>query len=69
MAAHPNLSTEDAAEMSKYILSLANEADKSLPTKGSFTTKITAKDKGQGTYILRAAYEDQGASGIPPLTA
>jgi cytochrome c len=69
MAGHPNLSTEDAAEMSKYILSLANEADKSLPTKGSFTTKISAKDKGQGTYILRAAYEDQGANGIPSLAA
>jgi cytochrome c len=69
MAGHPNLSTEDAAEMSKYILSLANEADKSLPIKGSFTTKIAANDKGQGTYILRAAYEDQGASGIPSLTA
>ena len=69
MAGHPNLSTEDAAEMSKYILSLANEADKSLPTKGSFTTKISSKDKGQGTYILRAAYEDQGANGIPALAA
>jgi cytochrome c len=68
MAGHPQLSTEDAAEMVKYILSLSNEsADKSLPVTGSFTTKITANDKGQGTYILRAAYEDRGANGLPSL--
>lgn len=70
MAGHPQLSTEDAAEMMKYVLSLANEnADKSLPIKGSFTTKTTSKDKGYGTYILRAAYEDQGANGVPALTS
>ncbi len=70
MAGHPQLSTEDAAEMTKYILSLSNEsADKSLPTKGSFTSKVSAKDKGYGTYILRAAYEDQGANGIPSLAS
>ena len=70
MAGHPQLSTDDAAEMTKYILSLSNEtAEKSLPTKGSFTTKISPKDKGQGTYILRAAYQDQDANGIPSLTS
>ncbi len=71
MAGHPQLSTEDAAEMTKYILSLSNEnpADKSLPTKGSFTTKLPAQDKGQGVYILRAAYQDQGANGLPALTS
>ena len=70
MAGHPQLSTEDAAEMTKYILSLSNaSADKSLPTKGSFTTKTSSKDKGNGTYILRAAYQDQGFNGIPSLTS
>ena len=70
MAGHPQLSTEDAAEMTKYILNLANEtAEKSLPTKGSYTTKVSSNDKGHGTYILRAAYEDQGANGIPSLTS
>lgn len=70
MAGHPQLSTEDAAEMTRYILSLSDApADKSLPVKGSFTTKTTAKDKGYGTYILRAAYEDQGANGVPALTS
>ncbi len=71
MAGHPQLSTEDAAEMTKYILSLSSEnpADKSLPTKGSFTTKLPAQDKGQGVYILRAAYQDQGANGLPALTS
>jgi cytochrome c len=69
MAGHPQLSTEDAAEMTRYILSLTNESDKSLPVKGSFTTKTASKDKGYGTYILRAAYEDQGANGLPSLVS
>lgn len=70
MAGHPQLSTDDAAEMTRYILSLSDApADKSLPVKGSFKTKTNAKDKGYGTYILRAAYEDQGANGVPALTS
>lgn len=70
MAGHPQLSTEDAAEMTRYILSLSDAAaDKSLPVKGSYTTKVNSKDKGYGTYILRAAYEDQGSNGLPSLTS
>jgi cytochrome c len=69
MAGHPQLSTNDASEMVKYILSLANEKVKEsiLPTKGTFTAKLPANDKGQGVYILRASYQDQGANGIPSL--
>ncbi|MBL7818388.1 MAG: ThuA domain-containing protein [Saprospiraceae bacterium] len=69
MAGHPQLSTDDAAEMTRYILSLANTQEKSLPVKGNYATKTNAKDKGFGTYILRAAYEDQGANGLPSLTS
>src|SRR5690606_12983277 len=68
MSAHPQLSEEDAKEMVRYILSLA-EQDKapSLPTKGSYTTTIPKGDKGVGTYVLRAAYIDNGANGIEGL--
>ncbi|NBB28910.1 ThuA domain-containing protein [Cellulophaga sp. BC115SP] len=70
MAGHPQLSTGDAAEMVKYILTLADEkAKETLPTKGSFTAKVGAGDKGQGVYILRASYQDQGANGVPSLSS
>jgi cytochrome c len=69
MAGHPQLSTGDASEMVKYILNIANEKpkEKGLATKGTFTAKIPSTDKGKGVFIVRAAYEDQGANGMPSL--
>lgn len=69
MAGHPQLSTSDASEMVKYILNIANEKpkEKGLPTKGTFKAKAPASDKNKGVYIVRAAYEDQGANGLPSL--
>ncbi|WP_374759735.1 ThuA domain-containing protein [Dyadobacter chenwenxiniae] len=69
MAAHPQLSAADASEMVKYILNVANEksAEKSMPVKGTYVAKVPAGDKGKGVYIVRAAYEDSGASGLPAL--
>jgi cytochrome c len=69
MAGHPQLSTGDASEMVKYILNIANEKpkEKSLPVKGIFTAKTPSGDKGKGIFIVRAAYEDQGANGLPSL--
>jgi cytochrome c len=70
MAAHPQLSADDAAEMVKYILSIAEGKPKvkSLPVNGSYTTKVPANDKGQGVYIFRAAYKDRGANGLPGMS-
>lgn len=67
MAAHPQLSTEDAAEMIRYVLSLSQPKPKvkSLPAQGTYTTKQQPNDKGQGVYIFRAAYTDRGANGLP----
>ncbi|GAB3641696.1 ThuA domain-containing protein [Spirosoma arcticum] len=69
MSAHQQLSTADASEMVKYILNIANEKPKanSLPVKGSYTAKLPSGDKGKGVFIVRAAYEDQGANGLPSL--
>ncbi|GAB3728261.1 ThuA domain-containing protein [Spirosoma lituiforme] len=69
MAAHPQLSTADAAEMVKYILNVSSEAAPAtaLPVKGSYTTNLPAGDKGKGVYIVRASYEDKGAKGLPSL--
>jgi cytochrome c len=69
MAAHPQLSTADASEMVKYILNVINEKpkEKSLPVKGSYNAKLPSGDKGKGIFIVRAAYEDGGAGGLPSL--
>ncbi|GLU51190.1 ThuA domain-containing protein [Dyadobacter frigoris] len=69
MAAHPQLSAADASEMVKYILNIANEKskEKSLPVKGTYVAKVPSGDKGKGIFIVRAAYEDAGASGLPSV--
>jgi cytochrome c len=40
-----------------------------LPVKGEYQTSIPADDKGIGVYLLRAAYRDRGAPGLPQLSA
>ncbi|GAB4016446.1 hypothetical protein GCM10028808_44930 [Spirosoma migulaei] len=71
MSAHPQLSSTDAQEMVGYILSLAEkkQAAPSLPVKGSYTMNLPKGDKGEGRYLVRAAYTDKGNQGIPPITA
>ncbi|UZR96506.1 ThuA domain-containing protein [Chondrinema litorale] len=71
MAAHPQLSAEEASDIAKYILSISNQKkdENALPTKGSFVAKVPEGDKGIGIYIVRAAYQDQGANNMPPLMA
>jgi cytochrome c len=69
MAGHPQLTTTDAGEMVKYILSLGSNqaASKPLPASGAYEVKLPQDDKGKGVYILRAAYEDRGTPGLPPM--
>jgi cytochrome c len=70
MAAHPQLSKDDAGEIVKYILSLGSEhAAKRLPANGTFETKLDKQDPGQGVFVLRASYTDKGANGLPPATS
>ena len=71
MAGHPQLSATDAADMVKYILSLSEQKKEAnaLPTAGTYTLQLPAGDKGQGVYIVRAAYQDRGANGLPSLTS
>jgi cytochrome c len=69
MAAHPQLSAADASEMVKYILNLSGDAaaKASLPVKGSYTAALPNGDKGKGVFVVRAAYQDKGAKGLPAL--
>ncbi len=70
MSAHPQLSQADAAEMVNYVLSLSQQkqAPTSLPVKGTYAMALPKGDKGEGIYVIRAAYKDKGSNGIPPIT-
>ncbi len=66
MAAHPQLKEEEAEDMVKYILSLANENKvKSEPLQGTYVAKSKAKE---GSYVFTASYTDKGNGVIGPLT-
>jgi cytochrome c len=71
MSAHPQLGEADAKEMVSYILSLSEEKQgrASLPLKGSYTMAIPKGDKGEGMYVVRAAYKDKGSKGVYPISA
>lgn len=66
MAAHPQLSKEQAVQMVEYILSLAKETIKpGLPIEGIVKTT----QQVEGAYILQASYTDKGATGVPSLSS
>jgi cytochrome c len=66
MAAHPQLSKDQAVQMVEYILSLNKETTKpGLPTEG---IAKTGKQE-EGAYIFQASYTDKGAAGVPSLSA
>ena len=71
MAAHPNISQQDAESIVKYILSVAQKPkeEKILPLKGTYVGKIPAGENGKGGYLLRAAYKDKGANGVEPISS
>ncbi|TDB66085.1 carbohydrate-binding protein [Arundinibacter roseus] len=71
MSAHPQISTQDANEMVKYILSLAEPAKQRVPiaAQGSLALTEHKADEPRGRYTIQASYTDQGANGIGPVTA
>lgn len=67
MSAHPQISKDDAKEMVRYILSLANEQEKpKYAAKGSYTTENKAK---AGSYVISASYTDKGKGKIGPISS
>jgi cytochrome c len=69
MAAHPDLATDEAAAMASYILDLAKAEAAVLPLSGDYVTTLPEGDPGKGVFILRAAYQDKGAKGLPSLSS
>lgn len=61
MAAHPQVSYEDAREMVQYILSVGDEKKSSKPASGEYLTNDEGKP---GTYVINASYTDKGNKGI-----
>ncbi len=68
MPAHPSITENDARTIVNYILSTNKKITQATPLQGKFVTRVPDNDNGRGTYILRAAYTDRGASGIPSHT-
>ncbi len=71
MAAHPQLSKEDAEQIATYILSINDEKNTGagLPLAGDFTFNEHLKTPLKGTYFIKASYTDKGGSKIGPLSA
>ncbi|MDQ6813657.1 MAG: PQQ-dependent sugar dehydrogenase [Bacteroidota bacterium] len=70
MPAHPAFSTNDAATIVKYILSLSEKQTiKSRPIKGTYLWDSTTKAAQKGNLIFRAAYRDKGTKAAAAQTA
>lgn len=67
MAAHPQISQDDARQIVEYILSLGSESI-TLPPQGSYMANMP-REAAEGALILRAAYTDKGASNVPAITS
>lgn len=67
MPAHPGLSDGDVKSIVKYVLNLAYAPPKAkpLPVSGTYTTTVPEGKNQDGSFILRAAYTDRGAKGMP----
>lgn len=68
MAAHPHVSTGEAEQMIRYILSLEGEiAMPSQPLSGSLSPDFKEENE-EAVYVLMASYTDKGGVEIGPLT-
>jgi cytochrome c len=68
MAAHPQLSLNDAREMADYILSINDPKPSSKPLAGVYQISDHIGKKS-GAYLVQASYTDKGANEIGPITS
>ncbi len=70
MPAHPALTDVQASAMVAYIMSLADPKTSapSLPVRGAYVPPAGSGDAPRGVLMLRAAYTDRGANGMPAIT-
>lgn len=71
MPPHPQLSETEVQQMVAYILSLDDETAPagSLPVSGTYTPPKVGGSAAGGAVVLRAAYTDRGANGLPGASA
>ena len=79
MPPHPSLTPAQATLLAQYVLGVSDTgaAPRRLPQQGTITTaaaggrgsRRSESDAGRGSYVLRATYTDEGASGVPAITA
>ena len=69
MPSHPQLTETETAQIVTYILSLADEKKPvpSLAVRGEYVpgAETDSAAPGKGVIVLRAAYTDRGANGMP----
>ncbi|MCF2495068.1 ThuA domain-containing protein [Dyadobacter chenhuakuii] len=70
MSAHPQLSTQDAQEMVRYIFSVTDEKKSrvALPLQGQASLTEHTKNDQKGQYTIVASYQDKGGKTVGPLT-
>ena len=70
MPAHPALTEDQASAMLGYILSLADKTAiaPSLPDRGEYVPAAGSGDAPTAAVVLKAAYTDRGANGMPAIT-
>lgn len=71
MAAHPQITPPQAANMVKYIMSLtdAKQTVKEIPLKGNFVMQAPDNDNKRGGYLLRVAYKDKGTAEMKSIAS
>ncbi len=71
MSAHPTLTSDQATEIARYILSLGKEKApaKSMPLEGVFAASGAGRKDGEGSYVFMATYTDLGNGKIESITS
>ena len=69
MPPHPGLTLDEARTIVRAMLSIKEEVFRNLPLSGRYTPRVPPQETGSGVFLIHAAYTDNGADGLPPLTA
>ncbi|MFY0689232.1 MAG: ThuA domain-containing protein [Cyclobacteriaceae bacterium] len=69
MAAHPQMTMEEAGYIVDYILSQSGTPKSNVPGSGTYTFEKHIGKGIEGTYILSASYTDKGGNEIGPLAS
>ena len=70
MPGHPQITEAQASAMVAYILSLSKRPTRtpSLPPRGAYVPPTGSAEAPKGVVVVRAAYTDRGANGMPAIT-